>query len=174
MGGIHGVGKSTFCKSIASKINAEHLSASKLISMAKKENITKNKRVENIDRNQDILIYAINEYLDDKKLCLLDGHFCLINETGGISKVPEQTYRSIFPVAIIVLHDEPDKIHTRLNERDNENYNLEFIKNFQEQELIYSKDVANNLNIPHLPCNPFTDQNNTYRFIGDILGKETI
>lgn len=173
IGGIHGVGKSTFCQSLASKIKAKHLSASELIVMAKNEESSSSKRVKNINKNQNILIHAMNEYLNDDVLYLLDGHFCLINETGEISKVPEQTYRSISPMAIILLHDDPNRIHTRLNDRDNKHYNLEFIRDFQNQELTYSKQVADKLNIPYHSCNPFANPSNIYKFIGDILKKET-
>ncbi len=69
--------------------------------MAKKSEIAKDKRVENIHMNQDILVDAINENLNDRMLYVLDGHFCLIKENGEISKVPEQTYRSRhFPLPV--------------------------------------------------------------------------
>ena len=100
--------------------------------------------------------------------------FCLIKENGEISKVPEQTYRSISPMALVMLHDEPHKIYTRLDKRDNKKYNLEFIRTFQELELNYAVYIANSLDIPHISCNPFTDHNHVHRFISDILEKEII
>lgn len=171
IGGIHGVGKSTFCQSLASAIKAKHFSASELIMMAKKEDFSQNKRVNNIDGNQDILIHAINEHLNDDVTYLIDGHFCLINEAGEIRKVPDQTYRSMSPIAVLVLHDEPHSIHKRLSHRDNKSYALDFIRKFQDQELSYSKQVADNLNIPYYSCNPFTSQHNIYDFVVNVLGK---
>lgn len=174
VGGIHGVGKSTFCKSMASSINAKHFSASDLIMMAKKSEIAKDKRVENIHMNQSHLVDAININLNDRMLYILDGHFCLIKENGEISKVPEQTYRSISPMALVMLHDKPHKIYARLDKRDNKKYNLEFIRTFQELELNYAVFIANSLDIPYISCNPFTDHNHVHRFISDIIEKEII
>lgn len=173
IGGIHGVGKSTFCQSLASRIKAKHFSASELIMMVKTEESTRSKRVKNINKNQDILICAINEYLNDDVTYFFDGHFCLINDAGEIRKVPEQTFRSISPIALLVLHDEPHNIHKRLNNRDNKKYDLDFIDDFQKQELAYSKQVADSLNIPYCSCNPFTNQNNIYEFVVNVLGKGT-
>lgn len=174
VGGIHGVGKSTFCKSMASSINAKHFFASDLVMMAKKSEIAKDKRVENIHMNQSNLVDAININLNDRMLYILDGHFCLIKENGEISKVPEQTYRSISPMALVMLHDKPHKIYARLDKRDNKKYNLEFIRTFQELELNYTVFIANSLDIPYISCNSFTDHNHVHRFISDIIEKEII
>ena len=170
---MHGVGKSTFCQSLASETKAIHYSASELIMMTKKEDYSQSKKVKNISGNQDILIHAINEHLNDDETYLIDGHYCLINDAGEISKVPEQTYRRMSPVALIVLHDEPHNIHERLNNRDNKNYELDFIRKFQDEELSYSKQMADGINVPYYSCNPFTDKNNIYEFVGNILKKGT-
>jgi adenylate kinase len=174
VGGIHGVGKSTFSNSLASRINARHFSASDLILMIKKVKITKNKRVYDIHGDQDILLNAINENLKEGMLYIIDGHFCLINKNGEISKVPEQTYKSISPMAIVMLYDEPSNIYDRLDKRDNEKYSFEFIKAFQEQELNYSKYIADNFGIPYISCNPFTEFSHVYKFIGNVLEKEIV
>jgi hypothetical protein len=67
VGGIHGVGKTTLCKKLTEELHFNHYSASQLIKMLKSENgdgDNKNKGVKNIDGNQDLLITAINQYLD--------------------------------------------------------------------------------------------------------------
>ena len=49
VGGIHGVGKTSFCKKISKAYSLEFYSASALISEIKKEQFSKNKMVEHIN-----------------------------------------------------------------------------------------------------------------------------
>lgn len=77
--GVHGVGKTTLCKKIASRYKIEHFSASNLIAKEKAEEHLQNKQVENITGNQDFLVTAINKYFKNETWYLLDGHFCLLN-----------------------------------------------------------------------------------------------
>ncbi|MBK6959063.1 MAG: AAA family ATPase [Nitrosomonas sp.] len=169
IGGIHGVGKSTLCNSICAHLNAEHHSASELISRIGETNYLSTKRVTNIGKNQDVLITAINKYLGFEKAYLLDGHFCLLNQNGDVAEIPFSTFEAISPVAIVVLFDDPSKIYTRLKERDKERYIISSLSAFQENEINYSKSVASHLNIPYLKANPFVDSEAILKFVAKFL-----
>lgn len=169
IGGVHGIGKTTLCRSICKKFDVNHYSASELIKRHGHIEFSSNARVENIDRNQEFLINAINEYLDTSKKYLMDGHFCLLNQDGAVTKIPEPTFTAISPVAIILLHDDPSNIHSRLKDRDREIYDLDLLVSFQEQELDYSRSIATKLNIPYLKANPSIDNEIIDKFIVDQL-----
>lgn len=169
VGGVHGVGKSTLCNSIVVRLNAEHHSASELISRIGKVNHSTNKRVADIGKNQDALITAVNEYLVDEKLYLLDGHFCLLNQIGNVAEIPLSTFEAISPVAIVVLFDEPKNIHARLKQRDKERYDVDTLSSFQAKEMSYSELVASNLNVPFLKASPLIDSDEIFRFANSFL-----
>lgn len=174
IGGVHGVGKSTFCHSAALKFNAKHHSASELISKATQNKNNKNKRTNRINENQEVLLQAINELLDSQTLYFLDGHFCLLNKKGAITRIPSSTYKNIFPIAFITLYDEPINIFHRLHNRDNETHEVDLIAELQKQELKYSEEIATSFGTPYLTGNPFENRDQIIKFIDELLGKESV
>lgn len=147
IGGVHGVGKTTICNNISNGFGIKHYSSSSLITRIKSDKVNINKKVGNIEGNQNILLEAINEYVDEQGINLLDGHFCLIDENGLIKNIPLETFSSISILEIIVLVDNPENIVERLKNRDSNVYTLDFIKYFQDQEIKYAKLVSKKLNI---------------------------
>lgn len=98
IGGIHGVGKSTLCKKLISELKIPHYSASELITRAQKGLYTKNKTVKNVTKNQDVLLVALNEFVDEPCI-LLDGHFALFDAKQKVQQIPVETFASIEPIA---------------------------------------------------------------------------
>lgn len=49
---------------------------------------------------------------------ILDGHFCLLNATGDITRIPYDTFTSLKPDAIILLTEKSEVIAARRRERD--------------------------------------------------------
>lgn len=171
VGGVHGVGKTTICNTIASRFNIKHFSASNLISLEKEEDHLLNKQVDNVTENQDFLVTAIDKYLNSENWYLLDGHFCLLNKNNEITKIPYSTYQAIYPSAIIVLIDEPDKIYTRLKSRDSIQHELALLRSFQEQEIDYAEEIRDKLSIPYLMCNASESNDKIYSFIENLLAQ---
>lgn len=170
VGGVHGVGKTTLCKSLSLGFHIEHHSASGLISKLKQVHFT-SKLTDNIEGNQDALIVAVGEFLNYDKYYLIDGHFCLINQDGNVIKIPLSIYTEMAPKAIILLQDNPEDIHRRLIKRDKEKFNVNFLRTFQEAEISYSETIAADLAIPYLQANPFTDMKIISNFVSSLLGK---
>lgn len=160
IGGIHGVGKSTFAREISSKNNIPFYSSSELISKLKGEIFT-NKWTTNISSNQELLIESIKKTFIEKKVYMLDGHFCLLNNNEQISRIPIETYKGIGIDYIIVLVDKETNIFDRLKERDDIEYNIELIESFQKEETEYAKKVAMELKIPIKFINITSDKKNT-------------
>ncbi|MBC8438182.1 MAG: AAA family ATPase [Deltaproteobacteria bacterium] len=173
VGGVHGVGKTTLCKKITDELHIKHYSASQLIKKLKNEDVdNKDKRVKNIDSNQDLLIAAIDQYLDKSVLSILDGHFCLLNTKHEINRIPKETFAAISPVAIITLHDSIANIENKIARRDGIHYNVNLLSSFQDEEISYSADVANYLEIPHLLFDVSDKIEGLINFITEIIGRK--
>jgi len=67
--GIHGVGKTYLCQSLKESIGIDHFSASQLISEFKREKFSStDKSVKNINNNQELLLKAIEKYIQPTRL----------------------------------------------------------------------------------------------------------
>lgn len=149
VGGIHGVGKSTFCNKLLenSNKNIVHQSCSNLLRLYKDLEYKENKSVKNIEENQEILLEAIEKFMNDSDIYILDGHFCLINSKNEITNVPIGLFEKLRPKLIIILKINAKIICNRLKIRDKKEYSLEFIKEFQEKEIKRARYISENLNI---------------------------
>jgi adenylate kinase len=57
--GVHGTGKTSLCRSISTKFDVAHCSASELIAQYRGIHFRPDRRVDDISQNQDALIAAI-------------------------------------------------------------------------------------------------------------------
>ncbi len=151
VGGIHGVGKSTVCKKLCDDIGGIYLSASKLIGAYRNKLLLKNidngKLVADIDKNQDFLVKAVAENIEQDRKYLLDGHFTLLDSSGTIQTIPLSTFAGLMLTAAIVLTDDPVLIQKRLLLRDGAQYDLKLLESMQIQELSHAEHVSLNLKI---------------------------
>lgn len=145
--GIHGVGKTYFCNIMKERLNVESYSASQLIAVRRNEGFSENKFVSSIDDNQDLLVAAIEELRKAEKEFILDGHFCLLNESGEITRIPLDTYMLLNPDVIILLTEKPEIIADRRLQRDNVCQDVSEITVFQQEEECYAKEIAEQLNV---------------------------
>ena len=150
LGGIHGVGKGTLCFKVKELLDIEHLSASELLKWAELNADPKNKLVADIPSMQDRLILGLHQRVEPNRKYLLDGHFCLFDSKGKVEHVPFDTFSKIDPILISVLRAEPEAIVQRLTERDSKAYDLQLIRQMQEEEITYGKYVADQLKKPFL------------------------
>ncbi len=150
LGGIHGVGKNTICSIIEQEMDIIHLSASELIKWGEISPDENNKKVKDVDETQNRLISALRGTIEPSKRYVLDGHFCLLRTSGDISRVPFETFRAINPCAIAVMTETPSTIRKRLAARNKKEYSVELLREFQQKEVSWAKDVSAKLNIPFL------------------------
>ena len=129
LSGIHGSGKSYLCKEL-NKYNIPTCSASHLVAKYKKEAYSSNKLINNIDDNQCVLIKAMNS-LNDGNPYIWDGHLCLLNGDGEICRINSDVIIKLNPKIIITKVSDPNEIFKRLKDRDNQKYNIYFLKSFQ-------------------------------------------
>lgn len=167
--GIHGVGKTTYCNQLSEKTGFSHYSASELIKRIKKDSETvKDKRVRNIEGNQDILIDAIDKYIDKASVTLLDGHFCLLDSNLEVTAIPKATFEHIRLLAIITLHDTVESIAKKLTGRDGIVYDPALLSRFQDEEINYSRDIATSLGLPSLLCDVSHGVDEAVEFISKL------
>lgn len=145
--GIHGVGKSYFCNIMKKRLDVESYSASQLIAARRNEGFSENKLVSDIDDNQDLLVEAIDELRKAGKEFILDGHLCLLNESGEITRIPRNTYMLLKPDVIILLTEKPEIIADRRLKRDNICQDVSEIVEFQNEEECYAKEIAEQLGV---------------------------
>lgn len=144
--GVHGVGKSYFCDMVKKSTGIESYSARTLITNKKHTGFAKDKLIPDIDDNQQYLLQAIDELRNSGHNFILDGHFCLLDAFGVITRIPIDTFKSLKPDAIILLMEESGVIVARRKERDGVNTSIQNIEEFQQEEYTYAKEVAAEIN----------------------------
>lgn len=173
IGGIHGVGKTSLCEELSNRTGAHYFSASKLIKRLKKDYCdNKNKAVKDIDGNQELLLTAINQYIDKNLTTLLDGHFCLLSSTYEVARISKKTFDDISPIAIIVLYDSISSISSKIANRDDVKYDVNLLSSFQNEEINYSKNIAGKLKIPYLLFDVSHDKSEIVDFITNLTNME--
>lgn len=145
--GIHGVGKTTLAKKIADNFNKPHYSASSLIKRLKKDAFNKNKTVDNIERNQNILIDAINQFVPEDQI-ILDGHFGLLNANGIPEEIPIEVFKNMAPNCVVLMYGDVSEIVQRMETRDKVKYSNTILEELQAIEIRHAKFVIENLDIP--------------------------
>lgn len=150
VGGVHGVGKSTICKSICIDLALYYLSASELIQWSALNDDPTNKLVKDIPDTQMRLVKSINTTRQADCKYLLDGHFCLFNTKSEITKISLRTFEEIRPSALYVITAKPDEIVLSQSARGGQIYDLGLINDMQSLEIEHAHEVAKHLGIPFL------------------------
>ncbi len=148
IGGIHGVGKSTICKVLSSELNIQYLSASDVLKWLEMNQNVKNKKVHDVSLTQDRLINGLTKRIDKNYHYLLDGHYCLLNKSAEIVKVPFSTFEAINPISLHLIIGDITEIKSRLESRDQNSYNYQLLKDMQDKEIDYANEISQKLNIP--------------------------
>lgn len=142
IGGIHGVGKGTLCKNVASALNMVHLTASEVLKWSDFTEDPSNKCVKDIHSTQDRLIENLNRIVQPNQIYLLDGHFCLQNNEGIIEKVPDDIFMGINPLKIVLVTETPEEISKRLFQRDGKEYDVQLLKKMQDIEKEHALHIS--------------------------------
>lgn len=152
--GIHGSGKSTFCRKLSNNINFDIYSCSDLIRKYKTINSC-NKLTDNISHNQTLLQKAVDEYLDENLSYILDGHFTLLDSNSNIIKIPKETFENLGITKVIFLNTPIYIVYNNLKNRDNICYSKKLLEEFHKAELSYCKQITSTLNLPLEILNPY-------------------
>lgn len=147
--GIYGAGKSTLCKKLSSDIGIEYFKASTLIFNELKQLPSIDKKISDeahLDANQQALIAALAR-IDTKGNILLEGHTCLLDQNNEVKKIPLAVFEAIHLEKIVVVTRNITDVQSDLLERDGVKYNTEALKKLQADELEYTRQISQQLNI---------------------------
>lgn len=167
IGGIHGAGKGTVCSEVCSGFNLHHLSASEVLKWSQVSKDANNKLVSNIQNTQSRLIDGLKNTVKADERYILDGHFCLLDSMGIVRPIPVDVFSSIAPVLFAVVICDAELIAKRLIKRDSKVYDVDTLRDMQEQEVEYGKKLANILNKPfvEIPYDDITILSKTLKLI---------
>lgn len=146
LAGVHGVGKTTLCRTRLEPTGFHCVSASSIIKLRAGEVCSK-KSVEAIDDNQRKLIQGVDSLRLQYTRLVIDGHFALLNKEQQVERIPVSVFRAMRPDFMILLHDEPAEIAARLSLRDGEKWEPNLIERLQNEERSQAKLVAAHLNV---------------------------
>lgn len=153
VGGVHGVGKTTACGWVAEELGVPHRSAGQIIRECAAEEMSVDKRVADVDRNQVLLIEGVTTLVSKFGLLLLDGHFSLFNADGMLQLLPVTVFQDLRIMRIICLTDRPEVIFQRTTARDGASLSVSEITEHQKEELRHARYVAESLQIPFVEVN---------------------
>ncbi|EKN4069294.1 AAA family ATPase [Yersinia enterocolitica] len=145
--GVHGVGKGYLCEKYSIYNNAIHKSASQLIKEYGGLELPDDKLTSNVDRNQVILIAALDVLRENKETILLDGHFALVSKSGVIKKIDLDVFKALRLDGVILIKNDSEVITQRILKRDGNNpvYNVEELISMEEEN---THTVCEKLKIP--------------------------
>lgn len=167
--GVHGVGKSYFCNKVKENLDVDTFSASKLISERKHSGFSRDKLIPDIDDNQQYLLMAVQDLNTAGTHYLLDGHFCLLNAVGHVTRIPKDTFIALHPDAIVLLTEKPETIAERRRQRDGIDHSIDSIQQFQDEESAYAEEIAEKLGIPLRVSAGADDLENTLDFVRETM-----
>ena len=140
--GIYGSGKSTLCDRLCSTSTIQYIRASDLIYREKHTLPPTNKRINQVNENQQYLIQALQKLSFTQTPILLEGHSCLLNKQLAVERISPDVFQQMNISAII--------LQKRLLRRDNTSYTLTELSALQEAEQVYSHHLAHLLQCPLL------------------------
>ncbi|WP_264647975.1 ATP-binding protein [Bacillus thuringiensis] len=135
LSGIHGVGKSTLVTKLQKEIEIKSFSVSDLIRKAGNNINISDKNTNGISRNQELWKTELNKIEQDGFILLLDGHFCLLDSDSNVTMLPFSTFEDTNMIKIILIKNKPQVIRERLLKRDNNEYSIDLLEEFQNSEI---------------------------------------
>ena len=133
--GVHGVGKTTLLKKLATEKPIFRTSVSDLIRLAGENIEHNNKFTENISNNQILWKQELEKlHLTRGFKIALDGHFCLLDSKGNLILLSDDTFDGTSMKKIVLKKENPTVIKQRLENRDATNWDLKKIELFQQAE----------------------------------------
>ena len=79
---------------------------------------------------------------------LLDGHFCLLDALGNITKISLDVFAAMQPAAVLLVTAEPETVHARLMQRNAESPPLDVVAQLSNREEARAVEVSTTLAIP--------------------------
>ena len=173
IGGIHGVGKTSFCNKIFAPFGYSSISASTLIKIG--NGIVQNCKTINeklIDNNQNILCIGAEDYKKNNYKAVVDGHFCLVTSDGKIQKIEIDVFKRLNPSFFILIEASEAQIRNNIKSRSEMEINYS-ISDFLKAENEYAHEISAKLGIPLYIFNSFDAPRKNKEKLQKLLFGET-
>lgn len=171
VGGVHGVGKTTFCNSILANLGFKCVSASTLI--GRRVEMTQGlKRVRNVALNQRVLVAESKKEAAKTLLYGLDGHYCLLGSRGQVTQLPVDVFKSLDIDLFLLLDSTVEAVQSQLQQRDGRKWTKKSVSQLMRAERIHAKNVADTLGLKLVSVNVGTmDENTIVEALVELIGK---
>lgn len=145
--GVHGVGKGFLCSLAEKEFEVTYASASNLIKENSNITFDSTKFTATPDKNQTILLAAIDDLKNKNSNILLDGHFSLINKDGDVNNLKIEVFKEMKPDGVILISEPSEVVIERLLSRDgvSSSYDITKLINSEKDNAI---KITSELEIP--------------------------
>lgn len=168
VGGAHGTGKSTLCRSIATLLGARHVAASELLDYRSEEGDPTGKRAHEPALNQSRIVTALRMVRAQEEPIVLDGHYALLSRDSTIWRVPTNVFLEIGPASLILLEASPDQVHARVSARARGDIPMQVLAALFRAERENATHVSAVLRAPLLTVYDPPDVDGIARFLGGV------
>lgn len=165
VGGTFGTGKSTLCQTLGRLLPGEHLKASELIRYAPNPNDATGKATDEVLSNQERLIAALDIRRAARRTTLLDGHFCLLDDTYAIVRLPVNVFQRIQPSALVLVESNPGEVVDRIKRRDGREIDPALIQQLLQAEREHSQAISEALGVAIMIVNGSTAPEDIVAFL---------
>ena len=145
--GIHGSGKTQYCNNLKLKYGINVYTASQLIDERIPLKQNKTKKIDQINRRQEVLLEKVKSLLSCEKNFILNAHLCLVNTENKIERIPLNVFQSMPITEIHLVECSSVEIKDRIYHRDEIVWDEIFINKFIETERKYAQELAELLNV---------------------------
>lgn len=145
--GIHGSGKTQYCNNLKLKYGINVYTASQLIDERIPLKQNKTKKIDQINRRQEVLLEKVKSLLSCEKNFILNAHLCLVNKENKIERIPLNVFQSMPITEIHLVECSSVEIRDRIYHRDEIVWDEIFINKFIETERKYAQELAELLNV---------------------------
>lgn len=149
VGGVHAVGKTFMLRPLCEELGVLHATASQLIREQRGSvNWTTSREVDEVERNQQALVVAVNQLREHGKRVVLDGHFVLRRSINIHERISLETFGKLGIEGVILLETSYDVIWDRLRERGDATWALSEIEAFAYKESEHAHAVCLEFGMP--------------------------
>lgn len=148
VGGTHGTGKTTFASALCRRLPAVLLTASAIIRDNVPEPLSIDKRVIDIDGNQERLLKGLATLRARHSLVVLDGHYSVRGPSGDPVAIAAEVFNAIAPDALLLIEESPPVIVERLRRRDGVRYEVAEVISLVAFERGAASALSAALNLP--------------------------
>ena len=169
LAGAHGVGKTFLGRPVAKRLGLLHATASELIRQERgRATWNTDRRVTEVDENQEALIAAVQRLSAEGNAVLLDGHFVLRGASGELVRLETDVFCRLGVRAVIVLEVPVDVIAQRLSDRTGEPQSLTAIGEIVRAEREHANDVSRELKVAVTYLGA-PSEDDLYEVVSDVL-----